>query len=356
MKDGIELNVPAQGTAEVTITIELTGEIGTQISNTAKYDNTKTNEVKNNVEKKLQLTTKSEIKKITNSNVIIVLDISGSMLDPSKNDICTEHTTEAEHKKANENKVKSCKKVNGVWYKYRINVAKNVINNLIDNVQLPSIQTENSSVIEVIRFQFNPFVVGRATTTSDVNSLKTAVNNTNKIGGNTEMAKALNKAKAEIEELKTINNNENIVIFVSNGEPTDDKSGVINAARELQKLATVYTVGFDVDIDILKQIATDPEKYKTTDQAGSLSNIFKEITQEITGKPEETVSQQGLVELTNVDTDKLNKTIVKIKGVAISNQKVIDAIVNKGKKYYIDLNKIGLTNLQDDVLIEYFAK
>ena len=350
LKDGIELNVPAQGTAEVTITIELTGAIGTQISNTAKYDNTKTNEVKNNVEKTLQLTTKSEIKKITNSNVILVLDISGSMKKPSNNDICTEHTTKKQHEDA------GCDKVNGVWHKSRISVAKNVINNLIDNVQLPSIQTENSSVIEVIRFQFSPFVVGRATTTSDVNSLKTAVNNTNNIGGNTEMAKALNKAKAEIEELKTINNNENIVIFVSNGEPTDDKSGVIKAAEELQKLATVYTVGFDVDIDILKQIATDPEKYKTTDQAGSLSNIFKEITQEITGTPVKTVSQQGLVELTNVDTNKLNKTIVKIKGVAISNQKVIDAIVNKGKKYYIDLNKIGLTNLQDDILIEYFAK
>ena len=350
MKDGIELNVPAQGTAEVTITIKLTGAIGTPISNTAKYDNTKTNEVKNNVEKTLQLTTKSEIKKITNSNVILVLDISGSMKKPSNNDICTEHTTKKQHKDA------GCDKVNGVWHKSRISVAKNVINNLIDNVQLPSIQTENSSVIEVIRFQFSPFVVGRATTTSDVNSLKTAVNNTNNIGGNTEMAKALNKAKAEIEELKMINNNENIVIFVSNGEPTDDKSGVIKAAEELQKLATVYTVGFDVDIDILKQIATDPEKYKTTDQAGSLSNIFKEITQEITGTPVKTVSQQGLVELTNVDTDKLNKTIVKIKGVAIPNQKVIDAIVNKGKKYYIDLNKIGLTNLQDDVLIEYFAK
>ena len=350
LKDGIELNVPAQGTAEVTITIKLTGAIGTPISNTAKYDNTKTNEVKNNVEKTLQLTTKSEIKKITNSNVILVLDISGSMKKPSNNDICTEHTTKKQHKDA------GCDKVNGVWHKSRISVAKNVINNLIDNVQLPSIQTENSSVIEVIRFQFSPFVVGRATTTSDVNSLKTAVNNTNNIGGNTEMAKALNKAKAEIEELKMINNNENIVIFVSNGEPTDDKSGVIKAAEELQKLATVYTVGFDVDIDILKQIATDPEKYKTTDQAGSLSNIFKEITQEITGTPVKTVSQQGLVELTNVDTDKLNKTIVKIKGVAIPNQKVIDAIVNKGKKYYIDLNKIGLTNLQDDVLIEYFAK
>ena len=350
LKDGIELNVPAQGTAEVTITIELTGAIGTKISNTAKYDNTKTNEVKNNVEKTLQLTTKSEIKKITNSNVILVLDISGSMKKPSNNDICTEHTTKKQHEDA------GCDKVNGVWHKSRISVAKNVINNLIDNVQLPSIQTENSSVIEVIRFQFSPFVVGRATTTSDVNSLKTAVNNTNNIGGNTEMAKALNKAKAEIEELKTINNNENIVIFVSNGEPTDDKSGVIKAAEELQKLATVYTVGFDVDIDILKQIATDPEKYKTTDQAGSLSNIFKEITQEITGTPVKTVSQQGLVELTNVDTNKLNKTIVKIKGVAISNQKVIDAIVNKGKKYYIDLNKIGLTNLQDDILIEYFAK
>ena len=174
---GIELNVPAksgntEGTAQVEITIKLTGEIGTEISNTAKFNDTLTNTVKTNVEKSVQLKTKSEIKKITNSNVILVLDVSGSMNEASKNDKCTEHTTKKQHKDA------GCKEIDGVWYKPRISVAKDVIKKLIDKIQLPTEQTSDTSVVEVIRFAHSAVVVGRATKISDVDGLKKAVDDT----------------------------------------------------------------------------------------------------------------------------------------------------------------------------------
>ena len=174
---GIELNVPAksgntEGTAQVEITIKLTGEIGTEISNTAKFNDTLTNTVKTNVEKSVHLKTKSEIKKITNSNVILVLDVSGSMNEASKNDKCTEHTTKKQHKDA------GCKEIDGVWYKPRISVAKDVIKKLIDKIQLPTEQTSDTSVVEVIRFAHSAVVVGRATKISDVDGLKKAVDDT----------------------------------------------------------------------------------------------------------------------------------------------------------------------------------
>ena len=346
LKDGIVLNVPAQGTAEVTITIELTGAIGTPISNTAKYDNTETNKVETDVEKTVKLITKSETKKITNSNVILVFDVSGSMNDASKNDICTDHTTTKQHKDA------GCKQVNGVWYRSRISVAKEVIKNLIDKIQLPTGETSEGSVVEVIRFAHSAVVVGKATKMSEVDNLKTAVDDTLKPGGDTMMSVALSKAQSEIEKIK--NNNENIVIFVSDGEPTESEKKVENAAKKLHGSATVYAVGFDEDIDVLKSIASDETKYKTTAQAYTLGNIFNEITQEITGKPIGKTSQKGLIGLENADIKKIEKTVIKVNGTAISANKVQEAIITENNKYYIDLNKLDLSSLRDDILIEYF--
>lgn len=167
------------------------------------------------------------------------------------------------------------------------------------------------------------------------------------------MSKALNKAQSEIENIK--NNNEKIVIFVSDGDPSEKEEEVKKAARELQKDATVYAVGFDEDIDVLKSIASDETKYKTTAQAETLSQIFNEITQEIAGKPITKVSQQGLIELEDIDTKKIERIVIKVNGIAISTDEVQAAIITEGNKHFIDLNKINLSNLQDDVLIEYFT-
>ena len=46
--------------------------------------------------------------------------------------------------------------------------------------------------------------------------------------------------------------------------------------------------------------------------------------------------------------------MIKVNGTAISADKVQAAIVTENSKYYIDLNKLNLSSLRDDVLIEYF--
>ncbi len=167
------------------------------------------------------------------------------------------------------------------------------------------------------------------------------------------MSNALNKAQSEIKNIQ--NNNENIVIFVSDGYPTESEKKVKDVARKLQNDATVYAVGFDEDIDVLKSIASDETKYKTTAQAETLSQIFNEITQEIAGNPITKVSQQGLIELEDIDTKKIERIVIKVNGIAISTDEVQAAIIIEGNKHFIDLNKINLSNLQDDVLIEYFT-
>ena len=349
LKDGIVLNVPARGTAEVTITIELTGAIGTTISNTAKYDNTETNKVENGVEKKVALKAKAEQVQVLNTNVILVMDISFSMNDRP---VCTDHTTEKEHRDA------GCGKRGDTWLKKdkKIDIAKTVINKFIDSVKLPDQATTDSSIIEVIKFNGWPDVVGEASNSQSKSDLKAKVNRLSATGG-TWYSRPLAMTTEEITKLTEERpDNRNIVIFVSDGEPAKQDKKIIDEADKLKAVpnTTVYTVGFDADIEILKQIATDDGKYRTTDQASSLNTIFNEIVDEIAIKTEKKQSVSGKIELSNIDSSKTNKVVIKVNGTAISADKVQAAIVTENSKYYIDLNKLNLSSLQDDVLIEYF--
>ena len=349
LKDGIVLNVPARGTAEVTITIKLTGAIGTPISNTAKYDNTETNKVENNVEKTVALKAKAEQVQVLNTNVILVMDISFSMNDRP---VCTDHTTEKEHRDA------GCGKRGDTWLKKdkKIDIAKTVINKFIDSVKLPDQATTDSSIIEVIKFNGWPDVVGEASNSQSKSDLKAKVNRLDATGG-TWYSRPLAMTTEEITKLtKERPDNRNIVIFVSDGEPAEVDKTIKDEADKLKAVpnTTVYTVGFDADIEILKQIATDYGKYRTTDQASSLNTIFNEIVDEIAIKTEEKQSVSGRIELSNVDLNKTNKVVIKVNGTAISADKVQAAIVTENSKYYIDLNKLNLSSLRDDVLIEYF--
>ena len=349
LKDGIVLNVPARGTAEVTITIKLTGAIGTPISNTAKYDNTETNKVENNVEKTVALKAKAEQVQVLNTNVILVMDISFSMNDRP---VCTDHTTEKEHRDA------GCGKRGDTWLKKdkKIDIAKTVINEFIDSVKLPDQATTDSSIIEVIKFNGWPDVVGEASNSQSKSDLKAKVNRLGATGG-TWYSRPLAMTTEEITKLtKERPDNRNIVIFVSDGEPAEVDKTIKDEADKLKAVpnTTVYTVGFDADIEILKQIATDDGKYRTTDQASSLNTIFNEIVDEIAIKTEKKQSVSGKIELSNVDSSKTNKVVIKVNGTAISADKVQAAIVTENSKYYIDLNKLNLSSLQDDVLIEYF--
>ena len=349
LKDGIVLNVPARGTAEVTITIKLTGAIGTPISNTAKYDNTETNKVENNVEKTVALKAKAEQVQVLNTNVILVMDISFSMNDRP---VCTDHTTEKEHRDA------GCGKRGDTWLKKdkKIDIAKTVINKFIDSVKLPDQATTDSSIIEVIKFNGWPDVVGKASNSQSKSDLKAKVNRLGATGG-TWYSRPLAMTTEEITKLTEERpDNRNIVIFVSDGEPAEVDKTIKDEADKLKAVpnTTVYTVGFDADIEILKQIATDYGKYRTTDQASSLNTIFNEIVDEIAIKTEEKQSVSGRIELSNVDLNKTNKVVIKVNGTAISADKVQAAIVTENSKYYIDLNKLNLSSLHDDVLIEYF--
>ena len=359
LKAGIELPVSKEGEAIITFTVKVTANVNTTISNQATVleggTNSKTNIVENKVEKKVNVNAKSEKVTITNSNIVVILDNSGSM-DTKTNEIVWDG--ECKH---GDWQIISCpgyKYNNGIKYHYhyetRMEVAKDVTKDLVDMVKLPETATNDSSIISVIKFSTNASIVGSAETASQVGNLKNNID-TIKASGNTEMAKALKKAKEELARMsEDRKNNKNIVIFVSDGEPTDRTSRIATAASDLKKVATVYAVAFDSDITILKNIIATSGKYYTTSQVASLKDIFSDVAQDISNSKKSIESTNGRIELENIDMDK--EIIIKVNGKKLTDiTEMIDT--EKGEngendKYYLDLTQF---NPSDKIEIEYFS-
>ena len=369
LESGIELTVLAQGTASVTFTVTVTANAGdNDIVNTPTVNGTEDtdNTVTNPVEKTVSVKAKSDNSTITNSNIVIVLDTSGSMADPATQTLV--YDSECTHSGFGLLGCPGRVQKDGKYYHYhyeygdksRAEVAKEVINGFIDKMDLPETQTTESCAVTVVEFSTYPSVIGTADTASEATTLKANVNNFS-IEGGTYMTDGLIMAKTELQKLINVRpNNKNIVIFVSDGEPSST-SGLYDAATALKNVpnTTVYTVAFGSDISILKdKIATDPSKYYTTETSGSLGNIFSEVNADITGTPVPTQSEEGLIELTGIYADATHPIKITVNGTPLEDITTLptDAsgkVILKDGTYYLDLSKFEASA---NITIEYFAE
>ena len=353
LEKGIDLTVPAKtingaGTASVTFTVTVTAKPGNNVVNIPNVNGEpdENNKVTNPVEKTIMIKAQTETTTITNSNIVVILDNSGSM----------DYTTSIASDKKCEHVwpghlLCDCIEVNGQYYqrKTRMEVAKDVTKDLVDMVKLPETATNDSSIISVIKFSNNAYTIGTAQTSGEASTLKNNVSNI-RADGNTEMAKALTAAKTEIDRMSKIRlNNKNIVIFVSDGEPTDSTSRITTAASNLKGVATVYAVAFDSDISILKNTIATSGKYYTTSQVGSLSTIFQDIATEIGGTPIPIQSTTGKVILENLDSTK--EIVIKVNGIALTD--TTGKIYEKNGVYYLILSEFNPT---DKIVVEYYKK
>lgn len=359
------LTVEGNDTTSIIFTVRVIAKSGENITNTAGVgkDNTPTSDKGYTVEKKVKVTTKTEIPKITNSNVTIVLDISGSML---KNDV---------------------KVPNGgtdIWgrptydKKTRIEVARKAVKDFIDTINLPD-SGNTGSAVSVVTFR-GPSTVQNVTGTKYTNVLSVD-DNKNTIAtdktqadylkakvdevkvpsaGGTVISGALQKATEQVNKLKESNKtNKNIVIFVGDGEPQCDGGDISGEAEKLKATgATVYTIGFKNDVKELRNIASDDGKggklYYTTSDNVDLSSIFTTIGTTINpGKEEQKESVEGLIELPNIDTSK-NITINGKTDTFDSWRE--SGIINYDedkKVYFLDTSKF---DADESIEIEYFEK
>lgn len=352
------------GTTSIIFTVRVIAKSGENITNTAGVgkDNTPTSDDGHDVEKKVKVTTKTEIPKITNSNVVIVLDKSGSM--------------------------------EGI----RMGNAKDATNELINSMFTD--ENPTGCQVSVVTFsstgynsdQDNAKVIGTATSKDDVQNLTKSVNSVSANGG-TRIANGLEVAQKEIERLAKLKaNNKNIVIVLSDGQfiLDNDKDTLISGyitdkwgniigikgtgyeslsrvEKEAENLKsstskpTVYTIAYATDVDEVGIMSTiiptsAATAKKSSENLEDLKNIFSEITQaESPATSSFKESAKGLIELPNIDVSK--KITIKINGDTTGTTGTIDSWVDKIKeekgKYFLDTSKF---DADESIEIEYFEK
>lgn len=357
------LNVaPNGGKSTITFSVRVTAKPGEDILNTATVNNdgeiTYESDKGNDVEKTVSVTAKSQTSTIKNSNVVIVLDVSGSMDDPIKGDRRTS----------------------------KISKAKDVVQSFINSIDFA--QDGSGSAVSVITFsgakrgytsgtgytdvlpveysdRWNPWADPEtiANTPKEAGYLaNTSVENINADGG-TCISGALQRAKQQVNLLKEANpDNKTIVIFVGDGEPDGDaeRNKIGTYANNLKAVSdAVYSIGFETDVYELSLIASKPENYKTTSDDLDLSDIFSEVVEDLGDEePVDTVTENGIIELTDIDTTKKVKLVVKNpEQPATTTEELISAIPQIKRRadgtYYLDVTEF---NAGADISIQYVMK
>ena len=357
------LNVaPNGGESKIIFSVKVIAKPGEDILNTATVNNdgeiTEESDNGNDVEKTVSVTAKSQTSTIKNSNVVIVLDVSGSMDDPIKGDRRTS----------------------------KINKAKDVVQSFINSIDFA--QDGSGSAVSVITFSgakrgytsgtgytdvlpveysdwWDPWADPEtiANTPEEARYLaNTSVENIDADGG-TCISGALQRAKQQVDLLNEANpDNKTIVIFVGDGEPDGDakRNKIGTYANNLKAVSdAVYSIGFETNVYELSLIASKPENYKTTSDDLDLSDIFSEVVEDLGDEePVDTVTENGIIELTDIDTTKKVKLVVKNpEQPATTTEELISAIPQIKRRadgtYYLDVTEF---NAGADISIQYVMK
>lgn len=256
--------------------------------------------------------TRTETKDIP-MDIVLVLDVSGSMDDPING--------------------------SGSQYKYKIDVLKSAVNGFIDKVAEKS---PNSS-IAVVKFagdektetgndkytedwwytyNYSQTVIGLTAAGTGAAALKDAVNALDP-DGSTAADYGMNRAKSIIDSVKN-NDHQKVVIMFTDGEPnhsngfsTTVANNAIKASNSIKNAgATVYTIGcFSKTYEDTENVPkymnrvssnyldattmrdgtkTSSDYYKTVSSAEDLNNIVKTISETIGSTPVELTSTSVL--------------------------------------------------------------
>lgn len=343
-----EVEVGPKGTSSDTKTIvfevTVTAKAGETIKNTAKLNG---EESGNTTENKVEKTVKVKTNTISNCNVVLVLDTSGSMKGS------------------------------------RMTNVKTAAKNLIDMLKLPAQAEENGPQISVVRYSsegsYIPFlgwvngydsdasIIGSATTNSSATTLKNKIDDLSAKGG-TKMSEGLKLANQEIKRMDdpTDPTDKNIIIFLSDGSidgnSGEKESNVTEAANALKNNnvanQTIYTVPFgnDADEELLASIASGPEYcLSSSEDLSSLQAVFNKIIND-TSKPVIETSTNGRVYLEDIDMEETDEITIKVDGVKKDSLKSHIKYDSTKKEYYLDLTEFNEDDLGKDIQIDYLSK
>ena len=350
--EGYTVNV----TANNTVTIEFSLTVKANVNETVRVDLTYsvdgngTNTIEGteyNTEKTITIIEKTET--VNGTNIVIVIDRSKSM-DGKK-----------------------------------IKKAKEATNSFIDKVFTKNSNTHGSTVTVVTfgtKYKIHtPYANQIGTTATDYDTaqnLKNAVNDiknqtTNLGGSGTPYYKGLEKAYGILYDETTglsANDNQNAVIFLSDGAPddTDDETKRATIINNLKDKNTImYTIGFGVTKDsdahnVLKTVAygnADNTYLAKDDGTNDLVNVFSAISSKIADKNKSKQTTKGVAEIgQTIVADATHQIIVKVNGTETYKFNSLEEALASG---VITSNttgyKVNATKFQagDKIEVSYYA-
>ena len=360
-QDGLTLNltINADSTKTLEFTVKVTGTPGTKINNVATYIiDEKEEKAKDpeeyQIEREVKITKNSENIKTTNSNIVLVMDISGSM---------------DSNERLKNAKIAAKKLIDGVDFtEGQIGIVTFSSGGTTSKGEW-SWNVDNARILNVA--EGKTFAVN----SDEALTLKNRVDGL-KANGGTRIADGLDKAKTLIEKMAEQKpKNNNIVIVLSDaayntGKENNDVlsstggetvSRVTEKANKLKNSSVkpqVYTIAVLAkdettgNTDIMTKIIPSSEKnyIKATDGYDNLIKAFKNIEKDISeGKAETRLSKDGLIELDELKT--IDSIMISIGGQKVSNPQ--EYLKTDNGKTYVDLTKIN--DQTSEIEIEYMT-
>lgn len=155
----------------------------------------------------------------------------------------------------------------------KFNNARQACSNFIGTLTFPADQAG------LVSFSNDP--TNHQTLTYSSGPLLLALSQVPDPSGYTYMSNALRTAKAELTSARHNTNAAPIMVFLSDGEPSDAPSGVLAAAqfaKTNQTRTRIFTVGIgSVNSNLMQQIASSPSDYFYTNDYSDMSPLFNAI-------------------------------------------------------------------------------
>jgi len=330
---GLEKTVGSNETYTLVFKVKVTGNAGSDVSSQLTYtiNGILTNGTPKtyNIEKTISIKEISE----TGVNIVLALDISGSMDDNNK-----------------------------------LSSMKNAAKAFIDTI-FPNGTTEGGTEVCLVTFPYqyqtwwgvygtnNGATVQGCTNTNTPSEIKSIIDGLSADGG-TPYTDTFNTVSSTLTDMTSRHaNNENIVVFLSDGEPNGGNGYETVADTLKANGTTIYTIGFEVTSaarGILEGLATSSSYYYMGTVA-NIESVFSNIAEEISALSK--TSTNGVVAIgDNLDASK--DIEFKVNGSVTGPSNVNTAIndgylyIDTSNDYQLDITKFSAG---DNIIFTYYS-
>ena len=356
--------IPANTTTPITVSfkVKVTGNVAQKIENKAIVDNEETNKTEHKIVKDIKITTKS----YTGKNVILVLDLSSSMLDKTSNGKTRLEVLKKEANKFIDNiLVNTNNTITLITFNY------DSYDNAIKNSQ--ELDRRYKTTYEANLRSLNRAFVGTTVQKRNSNNATDLKNIVNSISLKrallTNIQVAMRTTLEEVNKLSNDLSRETVVVFIGDGAPsctsyedtskpgdngtyygfdtqTNTEKAINNYANQIKAKAKIYTVGFELQgEDAWKQEISNRIIAKMSNDNGTESNNyhFLATANDLSKKLSqigEALGEPKTINLTTNNVGEVNEKLPKNTKLKIDEKRPVILNIDSEQRSFKTINEI----------------